>query len=181
HVLALQQEAEARKAIEARLQLALDTQSRQLATLRDFSAMLSHELRTPLSVIDLASQSLQMMELGQLPDAAKRIERIRSAVSRLDALASGLQSIERLDRDTANRRFSHVNLADIARKVTASLSFGQQLRLELHASPTVAGDAGLLNIALSNLVENALKYAGANGPVVVDVSSHEGEARITVR
>src|SRR5690606_13509458 len=45
-VRALQQEAEARKAIAARLQLALDTQSRQLATQRDFSAMVSHALRT---------------------------------------------------------------------------------------------------------------------------------------
>ena len=178
---ALQQEAEARKAIEARLQLALDTQSRQLATQRDFSAMVSHELRTPLSVIDLASQSLQLMELGQLPDAAKRIERIRSAVSRLDALASGLQSIERLDRDAANRRFARVNLAEVAGKVAASLSFGQQLELKIDAAPVVSGDAGLLNIALSNLVENALKYAGAHGPVVVGVSSHGDEARITVR
>lgn len=178
---ALQQEAEARKAIEARLQQALDTQSRQLATQRDFSAMVSHELRTPLSVIDLASQSLQLMELGQIPDAAKRIERIRSAVSRLDALASGLQSIERLDRDAANRRFSRVNLADVARKVTASLSFGHQLELDIDAAPMVSGDAGLLNIALSNLVENALKYAGAHGPVVVGVSMHGDEARITVR
>lgn len=177
----LQQEADARKAIEARLQQALDTQSRQLATQRDFSAMVSHELRTPLSVIDLASQSLQLMELGQLPDAAKRIERIRSAVSRLDALAAGLQSIERLDRDAANRRFSRVSLADVARKVTASLSFGQQLELKLDAAPVVSGDAGLLNIALSNLVENALKYAGAHGPVVVGVSAHDDEARITVR
>lgn len=177
----LQQEADARKAIEARLQQALDTQSRQLATQRDFSAMVSHELRTPLSVIDLASQSLQLMELGQLPDAAKRIERIRSAVSRLDALAAGLQSIERLDRDAASRRFSRVSLADVARKVTASLSFGQQLELKLDAAPVVSGDAGLLNIALSNLVENALKYAGAHGPVVVGVSAHDDEARITVR
>src|SRR5690606_17246267 len=146
-VCALQQEADARKSIEARLQLALDTQSRQLATQRDFSAMVSHELRTPLSVIDLASQSLQLMELGQLPDAAKRIERIRSAVSRLDALASGLQSIERLDRDAANQRFLRVSLAEVARKVTASLSFGQQLELKLDAAPVVSGDAGLLNIA----------------------------------
>lgn len=180
-IRALQQEAEARKAIEARLQQALDTQSRQLATQRDFSAMVSHELRTPLSVIDLASQSLQMMELGQLPDAAKRIERIRSAVSRLDALAAGLQSIERLDRDASNRRFSRVSLADIARKVTASLSFGQQLELKLDATPVVSGDAGLLNIALANLVENALKYAGAHGPVVVGVSELGDEARISVR
>lgn len=181
HVLELQQEAEARKAIEARLQLALDTQSRQLATQRDFSAMLSHELRTPLSVIDMASQSLQLMELGQDPDAARRIERIRSAVSRLDALASGLQSIERLDRELANRRFSRVSLTGVARKTAASLSYGHQLELDMQASPTVAGDAGLLDIALSNLVENALKYAGDGGPIVISVSSHGQEARVAVR
>src|SRR5690606_4467675 len=151
-------------------------QSRQLATQRDFSAMLSHELRTPLSVIDMASQSLQMMELGQDPDAAKRIERIRSAVSRLDALASGLQSIERLDREVANRRFSRVSLAGVARKTAASLSYGHQLKLDMQASPTVAGDAGLLDIALSNLVENALKYAGDGGPIVIILLSHAQEA-----
>src|SRR5690606_8993246 len=113
--------------------------------------------------------------------AAKRIERIRGAVSRLDALASGLQSIERLDRELANRRFSRVNLAGIARKTAASLSYGHQLELDMQASPTIAGDAGLLDIALSNLVENALKYAGDSGPIIISVSHQGQEARVAVR
>ncbi len=177
----LRQEIEARKAMESFLQQALDTQSRQLAGQRDFSAMVSHELRTPLAIIDIASQSLQMLELGQSRDAALRLERIRGAVVRLAALADGLQSIERLERNIANREFSSVNLAELARKVADAFAYEHQIALEVDGTPIVAGDAGLLDIAITNLAGNAVKYAGGHGQITISVIQSDEHVRLTVR
>lgn len=176
----LRQEIDARKAMESRLQQSLDAQSRQLANQRDFSAMISHELRNPLAIIDTASQSLQMIELGQSADAAPRIRRIRAAVTRLGALADGLQSIERLERDSATREFESVNLAAIARKAVDIFSFQNHIELDVKAEPIVAGDAGLLEVAVANLAGNAVKYAGSYGPVIIAVDTSYGQARLAV-
>jgi len=177
----LRQEIEIRKAIETRLERALDSHARQLAHQRDFSTMLSHELRTPLAIIDTASQSLQLLGLEQLPDAAKRVDRIRGAVLQLDGLVNSLSSIERLDDDAAGQKPDGVELAGLARKVVERFSAQHPIALHLDAEPCVPGDAGLLEVAVANLASNAIKYAGSHGPISIRLTEENGHAHITVR
>ncbi|MFZ4481110.1 MAG: 7TM-DISM domain-containing protein, partial [Rhodoferax sp.] len=51
-----------------------------------FIAMLSHELKTPLAVIDSAAQALERINLSEDPEIARRHERIRRSVGRIDRL-----------------------------------------------------------------------------------------------
>lgn len=177
----LQQEVEARKAIELSLQKALDEQTQRLADYSDANAMMSHELRTPLAIIDTASQSLQMLELGQVPEAALRIQRIRNAVLRLDSLANGLSSMERLEQSSARRDFNPIDLAECVRQVAGVYASEQTINLELESQPVIVGDASLLNIALSNLVGNAVKYAGRYGPIDIRLYESGNQAHVQVR
>ena len=179
-IQALRLEIDVRKALETRLQHTLDALYRQLADQRDFTAMVSHEFRTPLAIIDTATQSLQMLDCGKDPHGAPRLERIRRAVKRLSVLIRGLQTADRLERENAALVFEPVDLAAIARKLVTSQPPEASVMVDVRAEPVVAGDAGLLEVALANLVGNAVKYAGRYGRIIVIIDQIDGQARIDV-
>lgn len=133
-------------------------------------AMISHEIKTPLTMIDGAVQSLQALVTGE-PEVDRRHQRIRRAVSRINALVEKTLEYDRIGLDTLSQeRRSSVDLT----RLTAGLLAGYALpasRLcltEVGPCP-VLGNPGLLEVMLANLVDNALKYSPPETQVAVRV------------
>jgi signal transduction histidine kinase len=167
---ALHEEIAARARLEARLRASLDVERQAIAQQREFVSMVSHEFRTPLTVIDGAAQSLDLSKLGAEPVVKQRTERIRRAVQRLTMLIENILLADRLQPENRTLRVEALDLAALARGLCEGFDFpgASRLLLEVHEPLTkVRGDRALLEIALQNLMQNALKYSPSEQPVHV--------------
>ncbi|WP_019576746.1 HAMP domain-containing histidine kinase [Curvibacter lanceolatus] len=172
-----------------RLGQSLDIERRMVALQSDFISTVSHEFRTPLNVIDGHVQRL--LRTKDAVDAevlAARCLKIRSAVSRMTDLihrlldsadALELQMPEALQMGAFSLRGMLHELADMYRDST------QPERLihedyESGVPDTFRGDERLLSQAVSNLLDNALKYSASPQPVVLRLRANEREFLIEV-
>lgn len=148
---------------------------RQLAELRraerfrsEFIANITHEIKTPLTGIIGA---VDLLDGGDTlpPESRKTLfGMLRGESVRLNALAQDILELAHLEerqRD-ANLSFAPADLADIARSVQLRLrskADAAGIRLELGDLPSaiVPCDARLVEHALSNLVENAIRHSGS--------------------
>jgi len=150
---------------------------------RNFLAMVSHEFRMPLSIIGGAAQVLELYTAGQ-PEPGEEVAKIGRAVHRMSDLIDVCLADDRLTSAVAALQVRPMDLAvlveDICRE-KAELGGPERLRLTIGARMTITADPAMLRVAVSNLVDNALKYSPANsGPVRISLASGPSEARITV-
>lgn len=157
------------------LQLALDQERRMLLEQRQFFSMISHEFRTPLTIID--SAATEQMSFPE-PDLGRQIEQaaqIRRACRRLSALVDNSLCSERFRAGGLQLVSAGFNLADLVSEATQLVHWSPRHWLHLALAPELAvwrGDPTLLRMALSNLIDNAVKYA-RQGQVSVSTSLDE--------
>jgi two-component system phosphate regulon sensor histidine kinase PhoR len=145
---------------------------------REFVANVSHELRTPLSLV---KGFLETLEDGALKDEEKA-PRFLAIASRhvvaLEALVEDLLTLGRLDAGAETRLPGPVNLAEAAESVLSgfeevarkkNLALRREIAPEL---PPALGHRDLIERAIRNLVDNAIKYT-EQGEVRVKVAAQE--------
>ncbi len=128
--------------------------------LEAFSYSVSHDLRAPLRSIDGFSQALLEDYWGTLDSEGKdNLRRVRAASQRMGELIDGMLTLSRLTRSEMRREV--VNLSSIAERIASELQRSNPSRqAEFVVEPDLSadGDAGLLGIALENLLGNAWKF-----------------------
>ena len=135
---------------------------RSLDNERRFTADASHELRTPLAALKAQAQ----VALGAA-DSAERTHALGQIVAGCDRatrLVAQLLTLARLDAEVS-RELQPVSLRPLAEAVLAEAA-GEAIARDCELSlgehdACVRGDAELLQAALRNLVENALRHGGA--------------------
>ncbi|WP_244164418.1 sensor histidine kinase [Variovorax atrisoli] len=180
----LHEEIAVRARLENQLMQALQVEREAIAQQREFVAMVSHEFRTPLTAIDAAAQSLEISRLGAEPAVRSRTERIRRAVQRLTMLIENVMLADRLQSASHSLRLDTLDIVELTQGLCDSfhLQSPSRIRLELHvaAEVWVRADRALLDIALRNLVHNALKYSAADRSVIVALKTVAGSVYIDV-
>ena len=153
--------------------------------LESFAYSVSHDLRAPLRGIDGWSLALledcgaQLAEQGQ-----QYLERIRSEAQRMGMLIDDLLKLSRVARlDMSNES---VDLASIAESIAARLREtypARRIVFVIEKGLKTAGDARLLAIALTNLLENAVKFTGPRAEARIEVGQveHNSGAAFYVR
>lgn len=151
---------------------------RRLESFRsDFVADVSHEIKTPLTCILGAAEALEEDELPE--EQRKRLlEILRKQSKRLNGLVRDILSLAALEKGEYNVKgaFVPMDLGSVAvNAVNSCLSFAQSKGIMLSISESeeleVYGDPQLLEQALVNLIENALRYSeAANVDVLVKKS-----------
>lgn len=161
-------------------QAELEEQRRASEDKSRFIEMLAHEINTPLSVIDSSVQSLEMLtDIGS--DAVReRHRRIRSSVHLVSRLINETASRDRLDNGAWQVRLSQIDPRALIASVIDPLEHrltlieggepfvwpcevggspgAVEVRIGTPLAPILA-DHRLVEIAMSNLVDNARKYA----------------------
>ncbi|MGM0457692.1 MAG: PAS domain-containing protein, partial [Cyanobacteriota bacterium] len=135
----------------------LETSNRELEA---FAYSVSHDLRAPLRAIDGFSQAL-VEDYGEHLDAEAQdyFERIRRNVSRMSQLIDDLLRLSRVSRVTIEPQT--VNLSELAGAIASQLQEaypGEPVKLQIAPKLTLNGDPSLIEMMLTNLLENAWKF-----------------------
>jgi PAS domain S-box-containing protein len=154
----------------------LETANQELEA---FSYSVSHDLRAPLRGIDGWSLALAEDYGDKLdPCAREYIDRVRSEAQRMGRLIDDLLQLSRVT--LREMVFVPVDLTDIARRVADRLNAANSdRRIDFVVEPglTAAGDAGLLEIALTNLMGNAVKFTGPRALARIEFGKAHIEAQ----
>ncbi|WP_123700802.1 cell wall metabolism sensor histidine kinase WalK [Curtobacterium sp. PhB130] len=161
------------------------TESRRIDEVRrDFVANISHELKTPIGAIGLLSETL--VAAADDPDHVRKFAgQLITESERLGALTkdiielSRLQSVDTLDSSEEISIDKVVQAAADANEVVARARDIELVRAK-KSKLRVMGDPGLLQVAVSNLIANAVKYSPDHTRVGVGVRSAKGFVEIAV-
>lgn len=168
----------------------LEAQRDAVEQQRKFVAMVSHEFRTPLAVIDATAQSLEIAcsqsNTLSYEFIAPRQEKIRRAVRRLVSLLDNFLTQEWLDYHDSQTKGETLDLRELASDAAKTwahlLPSPDQLQLELGGQIVpVWADRVMMTLALSNLIDNALKYAPTGSPITLRVGKTQGDGWIEVQ
>ncbi|MRR56603.1 MAG: sensor histidine kinase [Deltaproteobacteria bacterium] len=134
---------------------------------------ISHDLRSPLTSIALLAEDGNGSGCPALLDRAGRYA--KGALHLTDSLVQ-LMRAEATDR----ARFSEVDLAEAARDAAdqawaAAKAKGIQLRQDIDGEAWVDGDRSLLARALTNLLDNAIKYGPAGSQITLAIRREKNE------
>ena len=162
-------------------------QARELAAVdRQRTALLAavgHDLRTPLAGIKAAVSSLRQHDITWSDaDRDELLATIEQSADRLDAVVANLLDASRLDAGALTAHPRPVALdAVVAAAVLAVPGAGDRVAIDIADDlPLVKADPGLLERILANLIDNALRHAGDNGPVQVTAAAGAESAKLAV-
>lgn len=150
---------------------------------RRFVADASHELRSPLTVLK-GDIDVALRRERSADEYRRALESSREEVDRMAALAENLLTLARTDAGLPPDQLRRVDLLEVARRAVeharvAAADAGVDVKLESSPAAT-RGDFGLLERAVGNLVENAVKYSPRGARVEVRCRSAEGVATVEV-
>lgn len=148
---------------------------------RDFVANVSHELRTPLTALMGFIETLQGPAKGDSAATERFLGIMASEAARMERLVRDLLSLSRVEAQERIRPDTRVDVGATIRSVLHAmkpLAAETQVTLQPDLPDTpieVPADADQLAQVVSNLVENAIKYGGANKTVEVHLTHVDNE------
>lgn len=155
--------------------------SEAFARQKRFSQCAAHELRTPLAVLKTRMALFRKKGLCSTPETEALLTVLEEQTQRLSELVSDLMALSNMDglecRETVDvpRLLADVvgNFRETARQQTVTIC--------LQAEPgTVPGNRTLLERAVFNLVENAVKYNRPGGTVTIRTTWEPDAVRVEV-
>jgi len=149
---------------------------------RDFVANVSHELKTPITSIKGFVETLLHEQLENKDHALRFLGIILRQVNRLDAIIGDLLMLSRLERGSEEQtiQLQDESLAEVLRaavEMCEQKAADKSMRLDLECPADLQADinAPLLEQAVTNLIDNAIKYSEAGAAVRI-AAAHEGNA-----
>ncbi|MFD9511827.1 ATP-binding protein [Streptomyces mirabilis] len=144
-------------------------------------AAVSHDLRTPLAAIKAAVSSLRSDDVAwSEEDQAELLEAIEEGADRLDHLVGNLLDMSRLQTGTVTPLIREIDLDEVVPMALGGVPEGSAELDIPETLPMVAVDPGLLERAVANLVENAVKYSPSDEPVLVAASAMANRVEVRV-
>jgi two-component system sensor histidine kinase KdpD len=133
-------------------------------------AAVGHELRTPLAGVKAAVSSLRQDDVVWTPEeSAELLATIEEAADRLQGLVSNLLDASRLQAGALSVHAAPVGLDEIVARALVGTAGRDRVLVDVPESlPPVLADSGLLERAVANLLENALRHD--DGTVTVHAS-----------
>ena len=161
--------------------------ARRHQSMRRAISDLTHDLKGPLASVQGYLETILLKD--KTLDPAKRREflevALRNARSMKD-MTSTLLDMSTLDDMQGNLVLEYLSIGDLLSDIVMKfnpLAHERKVTLQFFAdsgSPLVAGDIRLLERALSNLVDNALRHCESGGKVIISLAQSESWAQIKV-
>jgi two-component system sensor histidine kinase CiaH len=141
---------------------------------QQFIANASHELRTPLAVIS-GELELALRKTHSISEYKKTIAQSKQAVDHMNQLTTALLLLAQLDEmHDKTPESTLINLYELLHTIEKTVS-AQSHQKSVHIHTTcpentfIIGNTKLIDIALSNVIRNAIKYSSNGGSVDITV------------
>jgi len=160
------------------------------AVRRDFVANVSHELKTPISTIKAAAET--MLDTNEDSGAGDGgmppfVSIIARQADRLHSIVEDLLTLARLEQDAEHSSVDteDISVCSVIRNAIETCQPKAQAKdvvVELHCDDHLVGriNSNLLEQAVVNLIDNAVKYSPAKGVVLVDCEKQSDRIAIHV-
>lgn len=149
-----------------------------------FLSAMTHNLRTPLASIGAAASVLLDPAAGlERVQEVELLETVRGEADRLDRLVTKVLLLGRIQSGTVQPEPEPVEaeeLVQAAARRLRLLGFGRVQLKAHHDLPSVAVDEALIEVALVNVLENALRYSDPGSMVEIDLECERDHVRVTV-
>ncbi len=138
----------------------------------------AHELRSPIARLQVA---LGLLERSSNDEQRKTIADLNEDAQQMGALVDALLMFSKAGMQAPCPQITDVEVEPIARRAIRLEGKGMQVSFVGEATLKVRADAQTLLRAFSNLVRNAIRYAGSSGPIEIDAQRDRESVLISVR
>lgn len=129
--------------------------------------MLAHELKNPLASIGLAVDTLSKSLGTKNENDQQRLHNISRSILNMDAVIERCSLMNLIDQKSLPLRLSDINLKDFVHNLIENLACESGTEIDIDPHLRVRTDSQFLQIILTNLVENGLKYSPAKSKVKI--------------
>lgn len=170
--------------------IALRTASRELKVSQmktDFVSNVSHELRTPLSSVRVFGEFLRLGRVKEEEKIREYGQYIETESRRLTQLINNILDFSKIESGRKTYQFEKADVTEIISETLKTLEVQLQqngFTIDFDAPraplPLAVIDADAIAQAFMNLLDNAVKYSGAEREIGVRLDTEEGFIRLTV-
>jgi two-component system phosphate regulon sensor histidine kinase PhoR len=155
---------------------------------RDFVANVSHELKTPITSIKGFVETLRDGAVRRPAEAEKFLEIVAKQADRMNSIIEDLLLLSRVEQDAREAKVTleRVPVKGVileAVQVCEPKAHAKDITITVDCPEGLAArlNAALLEQAIINLIDNAIKYSEPGRPVALEAAADDGEVRISVR
>jgi two-component system phosphate regulon sensor histidine kinase PhoR len=155
---------------------------------QDFVANVSHELKTPVTSIMGFVDTLRDGAIDEPENAQRFLDIISRQSHRLQAIIEDLLCLSRLEQGSgvAGRDLGSYGVSEVLSAAAQSCQMqadarGMNLRVDCDPQLRTRLDPDLMEQALVNLIDNAIKYSEGPGPIDISAGQVDDHVLITVR
>lgn len=149
---------------------------------RNFMMAITHELKTPIATTRLTLETLQKRKLDE-SQQQKLLTNALSETNRLNILTNNILLAAQMEEKKFRREDVLLSISSLAYSIVNDYKNRNPKRtIESHIEEEIymKGDELLIQIALSNLIDNAVKYSPAGEPVVIDLNQNHSLIELKV-
>ena len=164
--------------------LMLDEIARLLERLKSVGDNIAHDLRTPLAVARAKIERALDNEAG-IEQLREAMEAALAQIEKVSATISAILRISAVENDARKTQFKDFDLAAVCAQVfdfyePLAESKGVSMVVDADEPVPVRGDEDLMREAVSNLVDNAIKFTPAGGAVRIEARTVDGRPLVRV-
>ena len=164
------------------------TQLRRLEDMRrDFVANVSHEIKTPLTAIKGFVATLYQGNVEDSEEVQRFLGIVKKHVDRLSSIVEDLLSLSKIEQEDEHKAIKREKgyIKDVFKSVTQicrSKAEEKNIRISPDCGDQISGvfDATLLEQAVVNLLDNAIKYSEPESTIHLSAHQHNSEIQIKV-
>ncbi|WP_420602712.1 ATP-binding protein [Flagellimonas sp.] len=155
---------------------------------QELIANISHDLRTPLSIIQGYIETLHMKDSElSAEERGEYLKTISRSSERLSKLISQLFEYSKLEANQIQPQKEPFLISELANDIHQNYSLlAKQKNIDLKLSmedsiPLVFADISLVERAIQNLMDNALKFTPEGGKVTVKIETEDDHVEVTIK
>ena len=149
---------------------------------QNFMMAITHELKTPIAITKLNLETLQKhkLEAGQ---QQRLIQNTIQEANRLNSLCNNMLLASQMEAGETPITKEDVNLSELVHECVEDFITrfpGRHFEMELTPGLHVTGDVLLLQMAINNLLDNAIKYSPRESPVTISLREKDSKVHLTI-
>ena len=163
------------RAVSKQLQISLQQQN--------FMMAITHELKTPIAVAKLNLETLQKRKLDDAQQQ-KLLQNTLQEANRMNDLCNNMLLSSQIEAGGYRMTKEDINLSELVSNCVMDIETRNPQRL-FHSNISnglfVTGDALLLQMAVNNLLDNAVKYSPKENPVSIELHHQDSKLNLKIR